>query len=52
MYTLVTQEYETSKPESRQIECLAFAHAMGEKGGFYKVQLIDDNGTILTEWKA
>lgn len=48
MYTLITQEHATSKPESRTIESVGFAHKMGEHGGFYKVQLIDENGVILT----
>ena len=52
MFTLMTQEYASSTPEFRTIESAAFAHAMGEKGGFYKVQLIDEHGVIITEWKA
>ena len=52
MHTLMTQEYASSTPEFRTIESAAFAHAMGENGGFYKVQLIDDNGVIVAEWKA
>ena len=52
MFTLMTQEYASSSQEFRAIESAAFAHKMGEKGGFYKVQLIDDNGVIITEWKA
>jgi len=53
MYTLTTQEYPTSKVESREIESLSFAHKMGENGGFYKVQLVDSvTGEILVEWKA
>lgn len=52
MYTLMTQEHSTSKPEFRTIEGVTFAQKMGENGGFYKVQLIDENGIILTEWKA
>lgn len=52
MYTLMTQEYATSSQEFRTIESVAFAHSMGENGGFYKVQLIDDSGIIVTEWKA
>lgn len=51
-YTLMTQEHSTSKPEYRQIEGVAFAHKMGENGGFYKVQLIDENGIVITEWQA
>ena len=52
MYTLMTQEYASSNPEFRTIESAAFAHSLGENGGFYKVQLIDDNGVIVAEWKA
>lgn len=52
MYTLMTQEHELSKPEHRTIESLAFAEKMGKNGGFYKVQLIDENGVIVSEWKA
>ena len=52
MYTLMTQEYATTAQEFRTIESAAFAHAMGENGGFYKVQLIDNNGVIVAEWTA
>lgn len=51
-YTLMAQEHATSAQEFRTIESAAFAHKMGEHGGFYKVQLIDDNGIIITEWKV
>ena len=52
MFTLTTQEYASSTQEFRTIESVAFAHKMGENGGFYKVQLIDDNGIIVAEWQA
>ena len=52
MYTLMTQEHENSTQEFRTIESVSFAHKMGENGGFYKVQLIDENGIIIAEWKA
>ena len=52
MLTLMTQEYATTAQEFRTIESVSFAHKMGENGGFYKVQLIDDNGIIIAEWKA
>ena len=52
MFTLMTQEYATTAQAFRTIESVAFAHAMGENGGFYKVQLIDDNGVIVAEWTA
>lgn len=52
MFTLMTQEHASSHQEFRTIESLSFAQTMGEKGGFYKVQLIDNNGIIITEWKA
>lgn len=51
VYTLMTQEHELSTQEFRTIESLSFAEKMGTQGGFYKVQLIDDNGVIVTEWK-
>lgn len=52
MYTLVTKEHANSKPESREIESVAFAHKMGENGGFYSVQLVNAFGIIIAEWKA
>lgn len=52
MFTLMTQEYATTAQEFRTIESAAFAHSMGENGGFYKVQLIDEQGTIVAEWEA
>lgn len=52
MFTLMTQEYAYSAQEFRTIESAAFAHTMGENGGFYKVQLIDENGIIIAEWTA
>jgi len=51
MFTLMTQEHENSIQELRTIESVAFAYKMGENGGFYKVQLIDENGVIVSEWK-
>ncbi len=51
-YTLMTQEHAQSAQEFRTIESLSFAEKMGVQGGFYKVQLIDEMGVILTEWKA
>lgn len=53
MYTLTTQEHELSATESRIVESLAFCHAMGEKGGFCKVQVVDNStNQIIFEWKA
>ena len=52
MYTLMTQEHATSAQEFRTIESVSFAHAMGQNGGFYKVQLIDGSGIVIAEWKA
>jgi hypothetical protein len=48
----MTQEHEGSKPEYREIESAAFAHKMGDNGGFFKVQLINEFGIIEMEWKA
>lgn len=52
IYTLMTQEYATTAQAFRTIESAAFAHSMGENGGFYKVQLIDERGIIIAEWTA
>lgn len=53
MYTLTTQEHQLSATESRIVDSLAFCHAIGEKGGFFKVQVIDNTtNQIITEWKA
>lgn len=52
VYTLMTQEHAQSVAEYRTIESLSFAEKMGTQGGFYKVQLIDEMGVIVTEWKA
>lgn len=52
MYTLMIQEHATTTQEFRTIESISFAHKMGEKGGFYKVQLINECGIIIAEWKA
>ena len=51
-YTLMTQEHASSEQQFRTIESIAFAHKMGENGGFYKVQLIDEQGVIISEWNA
>lgn len=53
MYTLTTQEHGLSATESRIVESLAFCHAMGEKGGFFKVQIIDnENDQIIAEYTS
>ena len=52
MYTLMTQEHATTAQEFRTIASVTFAHSMGENGGFYKAQLIDESGIVITEWKA
>ena len=42
----MTQEHSTSKQEFSEIESLVFAYKMGENGGFYKVQLINEFGVV------
>ena len=52
MFTLITFEYENSLPVIRKNQPLPFCHAMSDRGGFYKVQIIDQsNDTILKEVK-
>ena len=48
---VVTQEHETSKTETRWVP-LAHAQILGERGGFYRVQIIDDYfDVIIAEYK-
>ncbi|MNX93827.1 hypothetical protein D3C86_1260330 [compost metagenome] len=52
MYTLITQEHENSTTESREVESLQLCLSIGERGGFYKVQIIDSEwGTVIHEFK-
>lgn len=47
----MTQEYEASKPEYREIESLEFAEKIACSGGFFKVQLIQQDGIVVWESK-
>lgn len=49
MVTVKIWEHETSTPEIREVP-FAHAYALGEKGGFYKVQIIDEFGVIGWEF--
>lgn len=42
MFTVITFEYETSEPATRQNVPATQAHKIGLNGGFYKVQLINE----------
>ena len=50
MITLITQEYSTSPLLTRTTNT-EHAHKLGLHGGFYKVQLVDDSGVIIQEYK-
>lgn len=50
MKTIAIYETETSQPEYREVPTV-HAHKLGQNGGFYKVQIIDDFGIIEVEYK-
>ena len=50
MIKLITQEYATSQQETREVP-VSHAHKLGESGGFYKVQLVNEFGIIVAEYK-
>ena len=52
MAIMITQEYETSIIETRENVSVEHVTKMGENGGFYKVQLVNEFGVIVSEWKA
>lgn len=52
MFTVITFEYETSQPQTLKNVDRVHAHKLGLNGGFYKVQIIDDNGIITYEYKG
>lgn len=52
MVTLITWEHENSKPEAREFESVALCYNLAANGGFYKAQIIDENGVVEYEFKA
>ena len=52
MYTVIIQETENSQAETRYDVASAHAHSLGMKGGFYKVQLVNEFGIVDFEYKA
>lgn len=51
MFTLITWETENAKPEIRENKPLKFCRNMGVNGGFYKVQIIDQETAQIEEYK-
>lgn len=51
LYTLTTQDYETSSIDTRENLTLAQAYKMAQ-GGYYKAQVINDYGIIEYEFKG
>lgn len=50
MITLMTIETESSKPEFREMT-MEQGYKLASKGGFYKAQIIDENGVVEYEFK-
>ena len=50
MITLITQEYSNSPLLTRTTNT-EHAHKLGLHGGFYKVQLVNDSGVVIQEYK-
>jgi hypothetical protein len=50
MKTIAIYETESSQAEYREVPT-AHAHKLGQNGGFYKVQIIDEFGIIEVEYK-
>ncbi len=49
MVTLMLMEFETSKPEYREMG-MPQAYALASKGGFYKAQIINEFGVVDYEF--
>ena len=47
MFTVYIQEYKTSAIETRHNVPAQHAHNLGEKGGFYKVQLVNSETDVI-----
>lgn len=52
MYTVIIQETENSQAKTRYDVASTHAHSLGVKGGFYKVQLVNEFGIVDFEYKA
>lgn len=51
MVTFIVWEHEDSEPQVREIP-MSLAWNLGSKGGFYKAQIINEQGVIDYEFKA
>jgi len=52
MYTVIIQEHKSSSLEIRQNVPSVHAHNLGNNGGFYKVQLVNEFGIVDFEYKG
>ncbi|WEY17708.1 hypothetical protein VC1_48 [Vibrio phage Vc1] len=52
MVTLITWEHENSHPETREFETVAACYNPAANGGFYKAQIVNDQGVVEHEFKA
>lgn len=51
LFTLITWEYETSSPETRNDQPYSFCYRMAQSGGFYKVQIVNQGNGSIEEHK-
>lgn len=51
MVTFIVWGYDDSEPQVREIP-MSLAWNLGNKGGFYKAQIINEQGVIDYEFKA
>ncbi|EIQ4221657.1 hypothetical protein LU447_004293 [Salmonella enterica] len=49
MITLMTMEFETSKPEYREMT-MEQAYKLASRGGFYRAQIISEDGVVEYEF--
>lgn len=52
MYQVIIQEHKESNIQIRDNVPSAHAHNLGQNGGFYKVQLVNEFGVIDFEYKG
>ncbi|UTQ80595.1 hypothetical protein Motto_61 [Pseudomonas phage Motto] len=52
MVKLITWEHENSQPQTREFETVSACYNLAANGGFYKAQIVNDQGVVDYEFKA
>ncbi len=52
MFTLITWDNEASAPQMREDQPRQFCLNMANNGGFYKVQIVNQDNATIEEFKA